>query len=293
MALAIIINPVSGGGRDRGRERAARAAATLDAIGQRGDVFVSERPGHARELAAAAVVRGATIVASWGGDGTMNEVASALVGTSCALALVPLGSGNGLARTLEVATDPVQALVDACRASPRSIDAGRCGNGDWFFSVAGVGFDAHVAARFDRLGRGRRGFITYARVVASDLLAYRARRYRVDGATTDRPALLVTIANARQFGNGALIAPAARLDDGLFDVVVVEERSRLGLLLSIPRLFDGSIGGVAGVTTRRLPRVRIEDDAPFAYHVDGEPRTAADGRLELTAHPAVLRVVVR
>lgn len=290
MSLAVIINPVSGGGRDHGRDRATRATAVLNAIGRTADIFVSERRGHARELAAAAVARGATLVCSWGGDGTMNEIGSALVSTPVALALIPSGSGNGLARTLGVSLDPERALVEACRATPRAIDAGQC-NGEWFFSVAGVGFDAHVAAGFDKAG-SRRGLSTYVRVAAKELVRYVARSYVVDGVRTSRPALLVTVANAAQFGNGAWIAPAARVDDGVLDLVIVEERSRLASVCAVPRLFTKSIDRAPGVSMRRVSRVAIEDDDPIPYHLDGEPH-AGERRLSVSVHPAVLRISVR
>jgi len=291
VSIVVIINPVSGGGRNRGRERAALAAATLAAAGHTADIVVSERRGHARDLARAAAARGATLVCAWGGDGTMNEVGSALVGTRAALALVPSGSGNGLARTLNVALDPARAIAEACRATPRVIDAGRCGE-DWFFSVAGVGFDADVAAAFDVDGHSRRGFSTYLRVAARGLLSYRARTYTIDGARLPHPALLVTVANAAQFGNGAWIAPDASVDDGQLNLVVVEEQSRFRSICAVPALFTKRIGRVPGVSMRRITQVQIEDDQPIRYHLDGEPRLGPS-RLTMQVCPAVIRISVR
>jgi diacylglycerol kinase (ATP) len=288
LSIAIIINPVSGGGGDRGRVRAARAAAALEILGLESEVLLSERRGHARELAAAAVGRGARLLVAWGGDGTMNEVASALVGTPAALGLIPSGSGNGLARTLNIPNDPTQALAAACRAQPRLIDGGLC-EGEWFFSVAGVGFDAHVAARFDRAGIEKRGLLTYVRVAVRDTLSYTPSRYTIDGVRTREPALLVTVANASQFGNGARIAPTAAVDDGLLDLVVVEERSRLASLLAVPWLFTGGIASVRGVSIRKVTNVVIEGDAPVPYHLDGEPKAPAN-RLGICVRPAVLRM---
>lgn len=290
MSCAVIINPVSGGGLNRGRERAAQAARALASVGRPADIFLTERRGHARELAAAAVARGATLVCAWGGDGTVNEVGSALVRTNASLGLIPAGSGNGLARTLGVARDPARAIVDACRATPSAIDAGQC-DGDWFFSVAGVGFDAHVAAGFDAAGLGRRGLSTYVWVAARGFTSYRARSYTIDGVRTSRPALLVTVANAAQFGNGAWIAPQARVDDGHLDLVVVEERHRLASLWALPRLFTKTIDRVAGVTMRPVTRVVIADDEPFPYHLDGEPK-APTTSLSLEIRPGALRVSV-
>ena len=262
--------------------------AALRAAAEPGQVFVSERRGHAHGLAAHAVAQGAALVMAWGGDGTMNDVASALVGTSTALGLIRGGSGNGLARALGVPRDVTQAVLAACRAEPRSIDAGRC-NDEWFFSVAGVGFDAHVAAAFDRRHASGRGLLSYMRATARGLVSYRARRYVIDGVPTSGRTLLVTVANGNQFGNGARIAPDARLDDGWLDLVVVEERSRLASMLAVPRLFTGGVGRVRGVSIRRITQVTIAGESSLEFHLDGEPRSGAL-RLDVRVCPGMLRV---
>ena len=127
-AVAIIINPVSGGARpEDARRRAEHASAVLTAAGVAGDIFVTERRGHARDLAAAAVARGVGLVVAWGGDGAVNEVASALAFTPTPLAIVPSGSGNGLARELGVDRHPARSITQALDAAPRRIDAGEFG----------------------------------------------------------------------------------------------------------------------------------------------------------------------
>jgi YegS/Rv2252/BmrU family lipid kinase len=291
LATAIIINPVSGGGAAGCVERMRQATDALSRTRIQAEVFVSERRGHARELAAGAVGRGADLVIAWGGDGTVHEVASALVGTPAALGIVPSGSGNGLARTLGVARRPAVAIAEAVGGTRRPIDAGVC-NGEMFFSVAGVGFDAHVAAVFDRSRGGRRGLSTYVRVSMRELLTYEARHYTIDGVRTSRPALLLTAANSAQFGNGARIAPEARLDDGLLDLVTVEESSRLASVCAVPRLFTGGIARVKGVSIRRVRSVAIAGGPPLVYHLDGEPRRG-DGLLDIAVRPGALMVSVR
>src|SRR3954454_14811094 len=207
--VTIIINPVSGGATlATARQRAQLATAQIAAGGQAGEVFLTERRGHGRELAQAAVRRGDRLVIAWGGDGTVNEGGSALAGTDTALGIVPAGSGNGLARELGLPNAPRAAISTALAAAPRAVDVGTLG-GRWFFSIAGVGFDACVAEAFDRDVRGRRGFSTYVRITARELWRYRARRFRIDGGGP-LDALLVTFANSAQFGNGARIAPRAR-----------------------------------------------------------------------------------
>jgi diacylglycerol kinase (ATP) len=292
--LAIIVNPIAGGARlPTALRRAQQAAAVLASSGEGGEVFMTERKGHAHELAAGARARGVRLIVAWGGDGTVNEVASALVFGPTPLAIVPAGSGNGLATDLRISRQPDRALIEAFGARPRAIDAGELG-GRLFFATAGVGFDAHVASCFDRDIVGRRGLATYARISMRELLAYRLSTYRVCGGAemVDRRALLVTLANASQFGNGARIAPGARLDDGLLDLVVFEEVSRFRTFCALPRFLAGRAVGLRGLSFQQIERATIESDQPMAFHVDGEP-VAGGTRLDARVHPRALKVCVR
>ena len=292
--IAIIVNPIAGGARpDAGRVRAELAASAVAASREEGEVFVTERKGHARELATAAIARGVRLVVAWGGDGTVNEVGSAVAFGQTPLGIVPAGSGNGLATDLHVSRRPGRALIEALGASPRAIDAGELG-GRLFFATAGIGFDAHIASCFDRNVTSRRGFSTYVRISARELLAYRLSTYRVcqDAGTCERRALLVTFANASQFGNGARIAPAARLDDGFLDLVVFEEISRFRTFCAVPRFLAGRVAGLRGWSAERIERAAIESDRPMTFHVDGEP-VEGGTRLEARVHPGALRVCVR
>jgi YegS/Rv2252/BmrU family lipid kinase len=301
LSVTVIINPVSGGLRsDRARERAALAASLLRSCGEDGDVVVTERKGHARELAAAAVARGVRLVVAWGGDGTVNEIASALIARSAAIGIVPSGSGNGLAGELGIARRPEVALPEALRGSPRAIDAGELG-GRVFVNLAGVGFDAHVARCFDREG-GSRGLSGYIRISIRELFAYRSATYRIgcDGRALSgalptgggRTALIVTLANGSQFGNGMRIAPDARVDDGKLDLVVFEETSRVRTFGLLPRFFADRIRETRGLSVERIERATIECDHPMTFHVDGEP-VEGGTRLAAKVLPAVLRVSVR
>jgi diacylglycerol kinase (ATP) len=290
--IAIIINPVSGG--TRGLPPSARtelAWNVLAAAAENGEVALTTGRNHAYELARDARARGARLVVAWGGDGTINEVARALEGGGTPLGIVPGGSGNGLARELGVDSRPARAIADALRAEPRVIDAGSLGD-RMFFNVAGIGFDAHVAACFDREPGSARGFLTYIRVSARELRRYRPASYRLDEEGTFQPAFLIAFANAGQYGNGARIAPAARVDDGRLDVVVFRERSRLATCAALPRLFTGGAARVAGWSCRPAARMVVESERPMTFHVDGEP-VAGGTRLEARVHPGALRVCVR
>jgi len=290
--IAVIINPVAGRATPaRARRRAERAAAFLR--GESAEVFLTERPGHARELAPAAVRRGATRVIAWGGDGTLNEVASAIAFTPVAFGIVPAGSGNGLARELGIPAEPEAALSIAVNGVERAIDVGEI-EGRLFINIAGIGIDAYVAARFNAPGNPARGLAGYARITAGALLRYRPRDYTIETSyrRTHARTLEIVLANSAQWGHGAQIAPGATPDDGLLDVVAITERSRLATILHLRHLFNGTVASVPGCTIERADRVAIECAEPIAFHVDGE---AVEGgtRIEARVHSRALRVVVQ
>jgi diacylglycerol kinase (ATP) len=291
MSVAVIINPASGPRAPaKGPRRAALAAATLAPLGEDYDISVTTCRGHARELAAAAVARGARLVVAWGGDGTINEVGSSLIFTDTALGIVRSGSGNSLARELKINPRADVALREAFAATPRRIDAGEI-DGRVFFCVAGLGFDEHVAACFDRDTSGRRGFTTYVRLALQEILRYTPAACTVGETRLDR-AMIVAIANTGQFGNGAVIAPDARIDDGRLNLVMLDERSRLETMLALPRLYLGGLYRVRGVTTKQVERVVIESRLPIRFHADGEPMEGST-RIDVRVLPAALRVAVR
>jgi YegS/Rv2252/BmrU family lipid kinase len=290
--IAIIINPVAGGrAHPIGAhvELARRAAAD---IGEVADVFVTEQHGHARALTRTARENGARLVVAWGGDGTVNEVATELTFSAVPFAIVAGGSGNGLARELNVPANPARALAAALSATSRPMDVGEI-DGHLFVNIAGLGFDAHVASRFNETGNQRRGFVGYAAIAARSLATYVSARYSIttSDAQIDVRAVLVTVANSAQFGNGARIAPGARVDDGLLDLVIIEEHSRLGTVCQIPRLFTGTIEKMRRCAVRRITEATIASDMPMTFHIDGEPM-AGGTSLQVRVHPSALRIAV-
>ena len=290
--LAVIINPISGtGGRPEiARQRAERAARLLSDRGVVPNVVLTERSGHARELSLSLIAQGVKTIVAWGGDGTVNEVASAVMLTDTALGIVPSGSGNGLARELGIPLNVDAALRMAIEGDTRTIDGGEL-DGHVFFNIAGIGLDARVAHRFADGGLVRRGFARYMEITVQELMAYRPDHYTVviDDEVIRQRTMLVAIANGRQYGNSALIAPDATLDDGRLDVVLVEDRSVLRALSQIPRVFLGQIAQVRGVTMRKATRIEVTSTRPVIYHVDGEPFV---GGIEVKARilPGVLKV---
>jgi diacylglycerol kinase (ATP) len=296
--VAVVINPVAGvrGTLEGARQRASVALDLLEAGQVEPDIFITERGGHAAELARGAVARGADIVVAWGGDGTVNEVASAIVGTPAALAVIPSGSGNGLARMLGMPNDPRRAIGRILNGTDRIIDVGEI-DGHLFVNVAGVGFDAHIATAFAAIGRSRRGFLRYSAIVVGELRRYDSGTYTLvfeppvagtEGAGACR-AFLLTFANGRQWGNGAVIAPSAELDDGVLDAVVVEDRGLASALRSIPRLFQGTILKSPGVSAFRIRSAVVTANGPLIYHADGEPHVGGSS-IHVVVRPGALKI---
>jgi YegS/Rv2252/BmrU family lipid kinase len=289
MRAAIIINPVSGRRkRAIGIDKAAMARAAAAECGVQAEVVMTERAGHGADLARAFSAGGCDTVIAWGGDGTINEVASALAGTGTALGIVPAGSGDGFATALGVPRDSRDALRAALSGAERPLDVGQI-NGRPFFNLAGIGFDARVARRFNLLTK--RGGLPYLLIGLHEGLTYRGQQYRVhlDDQPHDLRAFLIVFANGQQYGNGAVIAPGARFDDGLLDALMVDARAFIPQLLRARRLFMGRDKPVPGVVRQPVRRAIVESDAPIEIHLDGE---CFDGgkRVEVGVMPGALRL---
>jgi diacylglycerol kinase (ATP) len=274
--------------------RALKALENRGSLWKDLEIVQTERPGHARELARDAAERGIECVLSVGGDGTANEAAWGLLGTETALGVLPSGSGNGLARALRLSLNPARALAELEQAVVRLMDVGYV-NERPFLNVAGTGFDAAVGLAFQERTRNgaRRGVLGYVRAGLTQVFSYRATPLRFEGAAEPLPprALLVTFANGPQYGGGAVIAPGARLDDGVLDVVLIEDEARLRLLLEAPRLFLGGIASLGAYRRVAVTSLVVEGETPLLHHCDGEPEAPA-ARLAVRLVPRALRVLV-
>ncbi len=265
--------------------RIASASAT-------GEVHLTERPLHAGELARHAVALGARTVIAWGGDGTINEVGTALAGTGVVLGIVPAGSGNGFASELGIPRRPHAAIDVALRGRDRRIDAGELA-GRLFFNIAGIGFDAVVAEQFNLRALGRRGMRPYVQIGLRETFRYRATRYRIslDGEQFSTDALLIAFANGREYGNRIRLAPHARLDDGKLEMMVVQDRGPFARLWSSRYLALGTADKAPGIIARSIESAIIESDDEMLYHLDGEIGRA-HGSILVRIRPGLLTVRV-
>jgi YegS/Rv2252/BmrU family lipid kinase len=288
----VVINPLSGRGRHENQVHADAALAhlVLAAHGIEATVRPTTAAGDAHRFAREALADGIGLIVAWGGDGTINEVASAVMQTPAVLAVVPAGSGNGLAGDLGIPFDARAAFEVAATGKTITIDAGQV-DGHAFFNIAGIGIDAVIAARFAERGLRRRGRLGYLSLSMNELLRYRAKTYTltVDGDVLTRPVMLLALANGRQYGNRVLIAPGARLDDGLLEVVIVQPMSLALVASKLPSLFRGTLRESTGITMRAAREVDVETAGEIPFHVDGEPRLGVD-RVRVRAIPGALKV---
>jgi YegS/Rv2252/BmrU family lipid kinase len=254
------------------------------------EIRLTKFAGHAVELAQQAAADGFQIVAAVGGDGTVNEVGRGLLGTDTAMGIVPQGSGNGLARHLEVPLGLANALRRLAAPTFSRMDVGIM-NGHPFFCTAGLGFDAHVSQHFAQAGS--RGLSTYLRVTLREYRRYRPVPVRVDldGHVEETNCYVLAFANASQYGNNAYIAPRADLRDGLLDVCLIDA-------LPVVRAMKVSLGMALGNLPQskaaeyfRVPRGRVTAQAPIGCHVDGDYLGHAT-EFEVEMMPLALAVAV-
>ncbi|HVR72100.1 MAG TPA: diacylglycerol kinase family protein [Vicinamibacteria bacterium] len=289
MRVGAVLNPRAGVAARRALEAFRRRPRWGDV-----EVRVTAGPGDARRWAEEAARDRMDLLLVAGGDGTANEAAWGLLGSRTTLGLVPVGSGNGLARTLGIPLRPARALECLEGGVLRRMDVGMV-NGRPFLNVCGAGFDATVGAEFHARGRrgGRRGLFTYVWLSLGQSLRYRSERWRLEAGDHrfEGRALLVAFVNGRQYGGAATIAPGARLDDGLLDIVVVEDAPLPEILANAPRLFLGGIERFRRYRRLTAARAVLTGAAPALFHRDGEPEPAAD-RLEVSLEPRALSVLV-
>lgn len=233
-------------------------------------VAIWKNKEHFDEIAGLLKSEGYTDAVAVGGDGTVNRVATEIVGTEIRLGILPVGSGNGLARTLGISMNIEQAIRQIVEGKSRKIDCGTV-NGQHFFCTSGLGFDAHIAWLFSQ--SKSRGLKTYVRVTIEQLLRYRSKNYvlEINGQMIERKAFLITVANAGQYGNDFYIAPEAKLDDGLFHVVVLKPFGIFGLLPLFFKILMKQAHRSSRIETFTCSSLKIERQEEGSIHFDGEP----------------------
>lgn len=264
-----IVNPVSGGIPKDGITGTVGEILSPDLYDCR--ICHTEYAGHGAVLAAMAVENGIDTVVSVGGDGTVNEVARSLLHSGTALGIVPCGSGNGLARHLQIPMDFRKALELVRAGNSISIDYGRINNRP-FFCTCGMGYDADVSYKFS--SSSRRGLKTYIENVLAGLAKYKPEAYTIVDNKVERTykAFCIALANASQYGNNAYIAPEASMTDGLMDVTVIEPFPLIEAASMAYMLFNGKFKkGAKHIKTFRTNKLTVIREQPGVVHCDGDP----------------------
>jgi YegS/Rv2252/BmrU family lipid kinase len=276
--FALMVNPAAAGGR--ALEALPQVHATLDSLGARHRTVTTRSIDHAYEEAMAAAAEGETVVAL-GGDGLLRPLAGALKGTGSALAIVPCGRGNDLARVLGIPDDPDQAARIAVEGEERLLDVANV-EGTPFMGIASVGFDSD-ANRIANEAKLVRGNAVYLYALLRTLATWKPATFTVtvDGEPHQMTGYTVAVGNSKVYGGGMYILPQAELDDGKLDVMLAKQAPKLRSMWDVPKLFKGSHTNLSYMEFLRGEEIEVSSDRPFVIYADGDP---------IGATPAIMRV---
>jgi diacylglycerol kinase (ATP) len=273
--ILIIINRKAGTDREKQLGLVIRQQLPADRFAV--EITYLQYLGHGTDLAREAVQRGVDTVVAVGGDGSINEIAQGLLGSGTALAIVPLGSGNGLARALRIPLDATAALQIVANGPRKSMDAGFA-NEHLFLSNAGVGFDALIADRFRH--SKKRGLVNYARLVIGGFTSYKPAAYsiKIDGQERVQKAFLMTVANGNQFGYEFKLAPKASVFDGLLDICLVPPLRFWDLLPLSIRSLKGNIDESRYMEHLTGREIEVSSTDLNCLQVDGDAVPLTNGK---------------
>ncbi len=287
MKVTFIMNPISGSIKKNGIPKLIDQYIDKEQFEY--NIRYTERAGHAEILAREASEHGIDIVVAVGGDGTINEVGCGLVGSDTAMAVLPCGSGNGLARHLSIPVNIRKSIeiINSCQIHPLDY----CTiNEHPFFCTCGMGFDAFISQKF--ASSNRRGPLKYLEEVLAEGLKYQPELYRIEDESGNHryQAYLVTCANASQYGNNAYIAPHASMSDGMLDIIVMEPFSIMEAAQVSFDLMNKTLDKNSKVKTFKAKRVVITREGEGPVHFDGDPMIMGD-RLEVAVVEHGIKVV--
>lgn len=285
--VLFIINPISGLGKHKTIEKSV--VSELDKSKIEYHFEYTQYPHHATEITRANY-RNYDIIVAVGGDGTVNEVASGLIDTNTALAIIPAGSGNGLARHLNIPLKVNKAIQLLNDHKVTKIDSLKI-NDQISVNVSGIGFDAFISHLFAKTKR--RGPLTYIHLITREFPNYKSDFYtlKIDGQAIALDAFLISFANSSQYGNNLQIAPNAMVDDGFIDVCIIKDFPKYTAPALLLSLFDPTIDRSKFDIIKRAKNITIEHPVPLKGHIDGEA-VEFGNKVEISICPLSLNVVI-
>ncbi len=285
--ILFIINPISGIGKQRSVEKIIKSELSS----KKWDIDIKQTKyrGHGSKISREAANK-YDIVVAVGGDGTVNEIGSSLVGSSTSLAIIPTGSGNGLARFLEIPFKIDKALQVINEAELKSIDVIKI-NEHLSLNVAGIGFDAYISHKFAE--KKNRGPLAYIQLITKEFVDYKSEKYDVtiNNETRQWDAFIISFANSSQYGNNIHIAPNASIDDGLLDLCVIKSFPKYTAPALLISMIDQSIGLNKYDMIIKTPELIVRHNENMLGHIDGEPVSfGKEAKIEVI--PLGLNVVI-
>lgn len=282
--ILFVVNPISG---VKGKKTAIELLKAALSPQIEYKIVETQRANHATELSKTAITEGYDAVIAVGGDGTVNEVGKALVGSNVALGILPFGSGNGFARHRKIPMAIKDAIQLINRFTTKLVDTATL-NDEAFLTTAGLGFDAHVGWKFAE--NGNRGFLTYSQIAINEFIGYKEEEYHleIDGKVLTTKAFVVSIANGGQYGNNAWISPDASMEDGKLNVCIIRPFPAHFTPEIVLRLFSKTLSASKYYESFEAEEIKINN--PGKYHMDGEPRTS-ETDLIIRIVPKSLKVI--
>ncbi len=291
MRILIIAHPKAGVYREK-RQIIERIAAHITGQGGSADITYIMKPGMGNKHSSHAAIEGYDAVYAAGGDGTVNDVASGLVGRKTPLGIVPLGSGNGFARALGIPFDTEDILHMFETRKTRQIDVGRVSN-RFFFSCAGIGYDAFIASEFNRLEAPDRTVKSLWKIAIKEYLRHSSETVAItiDGREEKRKIFGLTIANTGHYGAGAVISPDSDMSDGTLEAILIPRFNPISGWLTAKKLFNGGIEDVKKIERIPFSSLKIKRNRPGICHVDGETFSVGN-TVTVSVDPSALTVIV-
>lgn len=285
--ILILINPISGTGKQTRAIKIMNQCIDYQKFDT--EIAYSQYKGHMSVLAQNAAENNYDAVVVVGGDGSINEAAQGLIGTETALGIIPIGSGNGLARHLKIPLQIKSAIERINAFKTDQIDTASINNHQ-FVSIAGIGFDAHIAKQFDI--SGKRGLWNYTRISVREFFRFSSQKYylSIDEKDYEEEAFMVVFANANQFGNNFVISPQGKINDGLLDICIVQKPKiyqvpDLFLKLFLKRMHHSDL-----IKIVRAKKINVRLKHSNLINLDGES-VVVDGDLTLSINPLSLHII--
>lgn len=284
--IAFIVNPISGGKNKSNFTELVAKHLNHDTFNYQ--IFHTRSTEHNQELAKNAA-QNFDVVVAVGGDGTINNTAKYLAGTNKLFGIIPMGSGNGLAKHHKLPANITKAFKAINQLNHTRIDTGMA-NEHFFLNIAGVGFDAHVSWEFDHASQ--RGFYQYAKITLNEFSQYQAFDYQleIDGKAIKEKAFIICVANGSQYGNNAFIAPLAQTTDGEFDITIVKPITFWHLPWLGWRIFTKTLLSSNKAMHYKGKQVTITRTKKGVVNIDGEPIMMAE-KIDIKMLPSNLSLI--